>query len=144
MVPIEIQSHRLCADTLKVSLSKLFPTDLISVHQAWRHGVVVEKLLAAVDPIRQVHIFTHGDSTRLSLAYVYNDRFFEREAARITSGVMRDHGEDAAVMEGYLLCPNINQGFFSEYYRNAGGHAEPPIYYERSGSYEEAVPSLPT
>lgn len=66
------QSYRLVAETLGVSIKKLFPTDNIHVQQAWTKDAILRTLETTSEPVRQVHIVAHANSTRLSLAYRYD------------------------------------------------------------------------
>lgn len=65
-------SYRLVAETLGVSIKKLFPHDNIRVQQAWTKDIILQTLESAVEPIRQVHVVSHANPTRLSLAYRYD------------------------------------------------------------------------
>lgn len=66
------QSYYLVAETLGVSIKRLFPTDNIHVQQAWTKDTILQTLEMASEPVRQVHIVAHANSTRLSLAYRYD------------------------------------------------------------------------
>lgn len=75
------QSYSLAAETLALSLRTLYPDDHIYVQQTWTKALLVQALEAAVSPIRQVHIFSHAKSTRLSLAYRYDNNARLRKRA---------------------------------------------------------------
>lgn len=66
------KSFKLVAETLAGTLKKLHPTDTIHVRQTWTKNKIIDELEAASDPIRQVHLSCHGDSTMLSLAYKFD------------------------------------------------------------------------
>ncbi|MEJ7599008.1 MAG: hypothetical protein WKG01_13960 [Kofleriaceae bacterium] len=63
---------KLAAETLAKSLRRLFPTDDVRVVQAWTKDIILDTILAAKLPIREVHLCCHGDATRLSLSLDYN------------------------------------------------------------------------
>ena len=69
------QSFALVAKTIAATLRKAFPGDEVTVVQAWHKDKLIDALERAAHPIRQVHVACHGDSTRLSLSYHYDERF---------------------------------------------------------------------
>ncbi|MBU1405603.1 MAG: peptidoglycan recognition protein family protein [Proteobacteria bacterium] len=76
------RSLELVAATLKDTLAALYPSDVIYVLQAWTKNIMIEALAKAPEKIRQVHIACHGDSTRLSLAYYFDQGKRLRELAK--------------------------------------------------------------
>ena len=104
------KSFQLVAETLGVMLGKLFPKDKVYVRQAWTKDVVMQELENAKEPIRQVHIACHGDSTWLSLAYHFDqgDRIHKR-AQKYNGQALPDDEraiaamkEEDALVAGYL------------------------------------------
>lgn len=76
------RSLELVAATLKDTLAALYPSDVIYLLQAWTKNIMIEALAKAPEKIRQVHIACHGDSTRLSLAYYFDQGKRLRDLAK--------------------------------------------------------------
>lgn len=68
------QSFQMAARTLAAVLRKWFRARDIDVKvvQAWSKDGLLRALEEATAPIHQVHVFCHGDATRLSLAYKFD------------------------------------------------------------------------
>jgi hypothetical protein len=93
------RSLEMTAQTMAKSLGGLFPSDRIRVHQAWTKDTILTNLEAALEPIRQVHIFTHGVAPGLFLAYAYGGgaRLKER-AVRYNQGPGTDEQRALAAL----------------------------------------------
>jgi len=105
------RSFQIVAETLKVSLEKLFPADDIRVQQAWTKDQILPLLESPPERIRQVHIACHGLASRLSLAYYYDHLTRLRALARhynVAPGTEDDRAIAAMRDEDALLA-----GFFS-------------------------------
>jgi hypothetical protein len=107
------KSFEMAARTLAAMLKKWFgPRDIsIVLAQTWTKDRLLLALKRAEGPIHQVHIFCHGDSTGLSLAYDFDKgRRLKKRAARFNAmrgktdaqrAYMQWASEDALVA-GYL------------------------------------------
>lgn len=66
------KTFQLAAETLQVTLASAYPKDSVQLIQAWTKERIFDALENASLPIRQVHVFCHGDSDWLSLAYHFD------------------------------------------------------------------------
>lgn len=93
------KSFQLVAETLAESLRKIYPTYQVYTRQAWTKEKILETLESAREPIDQVHIACHGDSTRLSLSYEFGGGSrLEDRARRFNSMSGSDLERAAAAM----------------------------------------------
>jgi hypothetical protein len=105
-------TFKLSAETAATTLGRVYTKDTIKVIQAWTKSEMMSALSHASPPIRQVHVFCHGDADWLSLAYHYADgaRLLER-AQRINSanGSESQKGMETLTQEDALVAGYLNR-----------------------------------
>jgi len=119
---------KLAAQTIAKSLRTLFPTDNVMVVQAWKKDIILDTILAATLPIREIHLCCHGDATRLSLAYKYDNAawvtrsadLMDRLAKRTFNGahIIDDIGLGKASIKSELaICAGLFSSVLSQWKR---------------------------
>lgn len=103
-------SFKMAAETVADSLRKVYTKDNIIVIQAWTKDKIIDALKSDGLPIRQVHIFCHGDADWLSLAYKFDHlnriknraRAIDAMAGSETAKGLEALKQDDAFIVGYL------------------------------------------
>jgi hypothetical protein len=108
---------QMAAQTLAVMLRKWFgPRSIrIVLAQTWSTNRLLQALKRAEAPIHQVHIFCHGDSTRLSLAYDFDKgRRLKKRAARFNAMSEKTDAQRAYMQ--WAAEDAIASGYFRHYF----------------------------
>ncbi|GAA1061395.1 hypothetical protein [Agromyces bracchium] len=66
------QQMKLTATTIASCVKGQYPADQVLVRQAWHKDRILDEILRAARPVRQVHVVTHGIAVGLFLAYDFD------------------------------------------------------------------------
>lgn len=72
------KSYQRAAETLGATIKRTWPSYDISIEATWTHEVMLNALANSKSRIQQVHVFSHGASSGLSLAYKFPNKTAKR------------------------------------------------------------------